>query len=101
MVDHRDRNGLNNQRHNLQRCTHQVNLHNRDVKGFRGVDVRHGKHRARCCFDKKEYHLGMFVNEEDAARAYDAKAFELFCEFAQLNFPEEYEDRMPSEAIPF
>lgn len=101
MVDHMDRNGLNNQRYNLKRCTHQVNLHNRDVKGFRGVDKVKSRYRSRCYFNKKEIYLGTYDVEEEAARAYDAKAFELFCEYAELNFPHEYEDRIPSEAIPF
>ena len=33
--------------------------------------------------------LGMYKTKEEAARAYDQKAIELFGEFALLNFPEE------------
>lgn len=37
--------------------------------------------------DGKHNWIGVFDSEEDAARAYDAKAKELWGEFAYLNFP--------------
>jgi len=35
----------------------------------------------------RNIHIGCFQNEEDAARAYDERAREMFGEFALLNFP--------------
>jgi|TARA_R110002020_G_C15975619_1_gene747963 hypothetical protein len=41
-------------------------------------------------FNQKNIYLGSYKTKEEAARAYDKKAIELFGEFAQLNFPEEW-----------
>jgi len=38
----------------------------------------------------KHYHLGLFDDEVEAAKARDRKAWELRGEFAYLNFPEDY-----------
>jgi len=40
--------------------------------------------------DGKRMSLGYHAIEEDAARAYDRRAFEVFGQFANLNFPEDY-----------
>ncbi|KKM22422.1 hypothetical protein LCGC14_1625440, partial [marine sediment metagenome] len=45
--------------------------------------------QAKITRNAKNYFLGRFDNEIEAAKAYDAKARELFGEFALLNFPKE------------
>lgn len=102
--DHIDRNGLNNQRSNLRSCTQAENLMNRRHRklnsiGYKGVSVfknrNHGMwknykgliFRARIGINKKEIGLGYFKTSEEAAKAYDLKAREIYGKFAYLNFP--------------
>jgi len=56
---------------------------------YKGVNWhrQHQKWQAQIAKDKKNYHLGYFTSELEAAKAYDAKAKEFFGEFAHLNFP--------------
>lgn len=95
LIDHRDGNGLNNQRRNIRFCTSKQNASSFRTKKnkksrFRGVFWRPetGKWRARIwpADARTGIHLGYFEIEEDAARAYDKKAKELYGKFAQLNF---------------
>jgi AP2 domain/HNH endonuclease len=104
-VDHRDTDGLNNQRDNLRLCSAGENRRNmRKTRGsskFKGVswDKVKAKWTAIIYRDYKKHPLGRFDNEEDAARAYDAKAKELFGEFARLNFPVSGPVSLPTPAI--
>jgi hypothetical protein len=94
--DHKNGNGLDNRRSNLRFVTHQQNLQNQKKRGiacsskYKGV-TRHigGKYQARIKAGGKQLHLGLFIDEVDAARAYDKAAIEHFGEFANVNFPEE------------
>lgn len=97
-VDHIDGDGLNNRRSNLRHCTdsqNQANRHGATKPGsssvFRGVtwDKACGKWRAIIRAQGTNHHLGLFVCEEDAARAYDRAARRIFGEFATCNFPED------------
>ena len=90
VIDHRDRNPLNNRWDNLRLATFSSNSANRrrhrnNRSGFKGVwfDPPTGKWRARIRKDKRSYWLGLFETPEEAHAAYVAKARELFGEFAR------------------
>jgi hypothetical protein len=93
IIDHADRDPLNCRRSNLRRVTRQQNVWNKGparrqgTSKYKGVFLcrRTGRYRARIVHNRQQLYLGYFVSEEDAARAYNAKAAELFGEFAYLN----------------
>ncbi len=94
-IDHRDNNGLNNQRYNLRECTHQQNCMNRNQnKGkskYMGVGPSAdfpGMFRARIKSGDKQREIGRYPTEIEAAIARDAEAKRCFGEFAKLNFPD-------------
>lgn len=94
-TDHINGDKLDNRRANLRVCTRQQNHRNlRSRPGsssqFLGVtwDRRRKNWVAHISMSRKTHHLGAFTSEEEAARARDAKARELFGEFAYLNFPD-------------
>jgi AP2 domain len=89
-TDHRDHNGLNNQRSNLRDATVAENNMNsraqlRKKSRFKGVTYLGWL--ARISVNGKQRQIGFFETEEEAARAYDAAAREGYGEFAYLNFP--------------
>lgn len=93
MIDHRNGNSLDNQKCNLRRASNSQNQQNRhrlvtNTSGYRGVTFikKANKWQAGIKLQGKSYHLGWHLSPEAAARAYDAKAQELFGEFAQCNF---------------
>lgn len=91
IVDHANRNPLDNRRRNLRFATPSLNTVNRKYRnktGFRGVAENDGKFIARIWVDKKKRYLGNFATAELAALAYDKAAIAAFGEFALLNFPD-------------
>lgn len=99
MVDHIDGDGLNNTRANLRPATPAQNKANSrryrtNVSGYKGVAKRTGYNRWQAAITQggKRHFLGWYPNPEDAARAYDRKARELFGPFAHCNFPDDTDD---------
>lgn len=91
-IDHKDGNGLNNQRVNLRECTRQQNACNRSkskntTSVYLGVSWRKERSKWRAGIKKndKYTHLGYFNSECDAAIAYNNAAKSLNGEFANLN----------------
>lgn len=91
-ADHRDLDGLNNQRENLRACTKADNNRNQGPrKGctseYKGVGwlKRDRKWWSKIRIGDNVINLGKYTNEIDAAMAYNEKAKELFGEFAWLN----------------
>jgi len=93
IVDHINRDGLDNRKANLRICSHAENIrnqigHSMSFSKFKGV-VRHkNAWQSQIGFAGKYIYLGRFENEVDAAKAYDEAAKDLHGEFARLNFPE-------------
>lgn len=91
IVDHRNRNTLDNRRSNIRICTHSENSKNKKGSGkskFLGVHFLNkiNKWVARIQTGVERKHLGVFESESDAAKAYDAAARIYHGEFANLNF---------------
>jgi len=105
-VDHKDRNGLNNQRENIRACTNSENQKNRTASGrskYLGVHIidyqrkyfstKNNKYTyhhktgivARIVVDKKPKHLGSFKTELEAAIVYNIAARKYHGKFANPN----------------
>lgn len=106
-VDHRDHNGLNNQKSNLRKCSDGDNKKNREKKSnasskYAGVFVRVRKTNSG---ESKRWisHLGSKLGDKEgkkhfpytpegeiqAAKRYDELAKKYYGEFANLNFKED------------
>lgn len=94
-VDHKNGNGLDNQKDNLRPATNRQNQHNKRKQigassSFKGVgwNKRGQRWVARIMLAGVSQFLGGFKVETEAACAYDAAARKYFGEFARLNFPD-------------
>lgn len=91
-VDHRDRNGLNNQKSNLRICSASQNIAGKrmsrnNTSGFKGVGFckKSGRWHAYIKKNRKFIFLGSFTNPLAAAKSYDAAAIRLNGQFARTN----------------
>lgn len=91
LVDHRDHNGLNNQRSNIRLCTPTQNQYNRTATGYSkylGVSYEKIRKKWRACIvdDKgRRTKIARFNTEIEAAKAYNELALKYRGEFANLN----------------
>lgn len=91
LVDHEDRNGLNNVRTNLRLATVSQNTQNQkkrinSLSPFKGVTWHKQAQKWQAvisCAGKQQY-LGLFNDPYTAHEAYKLKAVELFGEFARF-----------------
>jgi len=93
VVDHINHNRSDNRRCNLRTCTQSQNMANRRKhKGlsskYKGVHWRkkEKRWRAQIRINYRTIYLGQFVDELDAATAYDITALKYFGEFTLPNF---------------
>jgi len=91
-VDHRNGNGLDNQRKNLRVCTRSQNAMNRGIinsntSGFKGVhwDGVSKKWRAQITYGGKYKHLGFFQNISQAYKAYCMACVKYHKDFSKIN----------------
>lgn len=95
-VDHLDHNGLNCQKNNLRAGTKSNNQWNRNIdktnKSSRYIGVtwkkKNNRWEVHISHNNKRVQIGCFIDEIQAAKAYDKKAFELRGNLAKLNFKE-------------
>ena len=95
VVDHKNHTTLDNHRCNLRVCTQAQNLYNtrsHSRSGYKGVSPKGDKWEAKIKHRGQWYHLGLFDDPVEAARARDRMAVKLFGEYAWLNLPEEVHD---------
>lgn len=93
VIDHKDRNPLNNQKDNLRYATVRQNIWNSERKyegkRFVGVtDYMNGYYIASITNNRTTENLGIFEEEEYAARVRDFYCAKNRGEFAVLNLPE-------------
>lgn len=90
IVDHKDLNTQNDKIENLRSATNSENQRNKkssinSTSKYLGVNFHKTKWRAAININGKPIHLGLFIKEIDAAKAYNTAAIKHHKEFANLN----------------
>lgn len=93
VINHKNGNRIDNRRDNLEIVSASVNAHNRTVKmsntssEYVGVTFHKQTQKwvAQLKKNHRKYYIGVYDNENDAAKAYNQKAIELYGNDANLN----------------
>jgi hypothetical protein len=92
IIDHIDRNGLNNQKSNLRECTQQLNCYNSsphtnlNIIGVTTIMQKRGTvYRVQISINRKLKHIGIFKSINDAKCAYNNAVVKYHGEFVNLN----------------
>lgn len=92
LVDHKNRNRLDNTKDNIRPCTPSENAMNRGTPsnnelGVKGISYNksNGKYRARITVDKVTKHLGYFDTLDDAIKAREQAEIALHGDFSSTN----------------
>lgn len=88
VTDHIDWDKTNNRIENLREATKSLNEANTGVRrnnssGYKGVAFHKAANKWRAYLQCK--HIGLFETAEEAAKAYNQKAYEVYGEYAYLN----------------
>jgi HNH endonuclease/AP2 domain len=92
VIDHINRNTLDNRRSNLRICSFVQNVRNQRIRknntsGFKGVQWNKNSNKwLSYIWSGRPIYLGSFLSPIDAAKAYDQAAKLHFGEFASPNF---------------
>lgn len=91
-IDHKNGNGLDNQKSNLRLCSNQENSRNQRLKvsntsGYKGVSwsKQLNNWAVQIRINGKKVHGGYFLDKEEAAKKYNELAKQYHGEFANLN----------------
>jgi hypothetical protein len=94
LVDHINRNKLDNRKSNLRLVTATQNVANSVKQNncsskYKGVAWRKDRKKwhAQILINNKHVHIGYFNDETEAAKAYDSYVMKYKCEYASINFP--------------
>ena len=105
VIDHKNRNPLDNRIENLREASFCQNSLNRGVtkRKYKGVrKTRSGMYEASVKLKNKRVHIGTFKNQEEAAYHFDLFSYHNDIEFSFLNFPqniEKYKNQKPIKII--